>query len=789
MTSAINNRVGNKTRASVFALAAKMVTRSVMAGLLLSTVLLGSNAALGQDLFLEDQLGFGKNPALIDNPVQLSGDFQLKPDSRLGILNVRASIANRWHLYSVTQKKGGPIRSKIQVTESVMYKVIGTFTPDEPPHVEENVEGFDVPVEDHEVAVVWSAPIELADGVDPDDVTIEITFNGQTCLTKESGELGTCKLVNNVKIDAQFDGYESALQVNAPEDEKTLEPFRPKMSHADFTGRIVRADGIPGPIEPGAKITFELTANAEGDYHVYQYERERTSDDSRPTLVGFEETNGWKILSPVASAEPKKHAEPAYLYHEDPVTWSFDIQVPDNVEAKNYSLSGQVAFQTCTHTGCDPPGGVKFSVVIPVGSTMAPIPVKFEGGTSYGKAEAAVKSWLANEADAATKAPAAGGESVELRGHKDTPAEIAEMAALYDAEEKINFLTLSELEDNPVGTGAANLVRGAETTIWTAMFGAFFGGMLLNLMPCVFPVLGLKVMGFVEQAGSDPKKIRMHGIAFAMGLVVSMWILAGIILTLKIAFGQSVNWGAQMGNPYFVVSIIVLLFMLGLNMAGVFEIGTSLTRVGGGVQQKKGYTSSFFSGVLTTLIATPCSGPFLGAAMGYTLAQPAGPAMFLFTVFALGIASPYIVLSFAPGLINKLPRPGAWMETFKIMMAFVLFAVVAFFMQTFGGQTGVGGLSWLVMALVVLGMASFFYGTWSLPHIKPTKRKLLGFALPLLIAGAGIWMCYDAANQRSENATAHNAGGLDWQAWNPGKVQHLLSKKKRIVWVDYTADW
>ncbi len=160
-------------------------------------------------------------------------------------------------------------------------------------------------------------------------------------------------------------------------------------------------------------------------------------------------------------------------------------------------------------------------------------------------------------------------------------------------------------------------------------------------------------------------------------------------------------------------------------MAGVFEIGTSMTRVGGKLQGKKGYTSSFFSGVLTTLIATPCSGPFLGAAMSYTLAQTAFTAMFLFTIFALGISTPYLLLSFFPALINKMPKPGAWMETFKVTMAFALFAVVAFFMQAFGGQTGVSGLSWLAMALVVIGLAAYFYGKWSPPYIKPAKRYLV----------------------------------------------------------------
>jgi thiol:disulfide interchange protein DsbD len=315
------------------------------------------------------------------------------------------------------------------------------------------------------------------------------------------------------------------------------------------------------------------------------------------------------------------------------------------------------------------------------------------------------------------------------------------------------------------------------------------GGMILNLMPCVFPVLGLKVMGFVKQAGSDPRKIRLHGIAFAGGLVVSMWVLAGIILMVKLALGQDVNWGAQMGNPYFVCAMIVLLFVLGLNMSGVFEFGTSMTRVGGTLQGKQGYSSSFLSGVLTTLIATPCSGPFLGAAMSYTLAQTAITAMFLFTIFALGIATPYLLLCFFPALINRLPRPGAWMETFKVTMAFALFATVAFFMQAFGGQTGAAGLSWLAMALVVIGLAAYYYGTWSAPHVSKLKRLLFGYTMPALIAGLGIWMCYSAASQRNESAGAYSAGGLAWQDWNPGKVEYSLAKHDRPIWVDYTAHW
>lgn len=365
----------------------------------------------------------------------------------------------------------------------------------------------------------------------------------------------------------------------------------------------------------------------------------------------------------------------------------------------------------------------------------------------------------------AVAAPPTAGETVTAT---DSPEAIAEMAKLYDPSKKINFETLG---------------NQVETTLWTALFGAFVGGILLNLMPCVFPVLGLKVMGFVEQAGNDPKKIRLHGLAFTAGLVAAMWVLAGIILFLKLSLGREVNWGQQMGNSYFVGAIIILLFVLGLNMAGVFEMGTSLTSAGQKVK-KKGYTGSFFSGILTTLIATPCSGPFLGAAMSYTLSQPAAIALFLFTIFALGIALPYLLLSFFPALINKLPRPGAWMETFKVTMSFALFATVAFFMKTFGNQTGVDGLSLLAMGLVILGLALYFFGRWTLPHLKPRKRLWQGKVLPLAIAGGGLYLAVSAMKlDPPQVALAHG-----WESWHPGKVEQSRSKK-RIVWVDYTADW
>ena len=752
-------------------------------------LLVEPSVGLSQDLNLKDQfgdLGIGDD----DAKVTLTGDFKIKSNTQLGMLNVIAEIRASHHLYSVTQKKGGPIRSTIAVTESDQYQVIGSFTPDAPPHIEEKVEGSKVPVEHHENFVVWSAPIRLSAGVDPKNVTINLIFNGQVCEANEAGVILGCDQLQNLKIEAAFTGYDDGLTVSEPteavavEDVK-VEPFRPEKSHVLFSGRVIRADGIKAAISPGDTVRLELTAAPEDGFHVYAFENLK-SGSAISTIVGFTNDNGWKIGNPTASVAPYENKDLGYVGHKEPVTWAFEITIADDAQPKNYDLTGVVGFQTCTDASCDPPAGVGFSVVIPVGKTPGPFPVTFQGDVQYHDVEDIIR---AGQQRAKSRSEKDDSPSVSAR-RGDTPEQIAEMSALYEPGKKINYLILKELEANPIGTSAGNLVRREETTFGMAVLLIFLGGLLLNLMPCVFPVLGLKVMGFVEQAGSDPKKIRMHGVAFTLGLVFSMWVLAGIVLTLKFALGRNVTWGAeQMGNPYFVGSMIVLLFLLGLNMAGVFEMGTTLTRVGGGVQAKKGYSSSFLSGILTTLIATPCSGPFLGAAMGYTMAQPAGIAMFLFTVFALGIAFPYVVLSFFPVLINKLPRPGAWMHTFKVIMAFALFATVAFFMQTFGGQTGVDGLSWLTMALVVIGLGAFFYGTWSPAYVPPFKRIWFGWVLPTMILGAGLWMGFDAASFENLAAVEHNAGGLDWQVWNPGKVESILDKKPSIVWVDYTADW
>ena len=743
-----------------------------------------ANPCVGQeqDLFLQDQIDqFGDIQS--GDPVSATTSFQILTGTRKGILKVTADIIPNWHVFSM-KDTNGPIPTNINVGESDDFKLLGKFRPDRKPHIV-NEEGFDDPCEEFEGSVTWSAPFEIATEINPDKLKIHLVINGQACETN-----GSCTQFED-NLVSSFDGVNDKLVIKPDFVQPTLKTIDHKIggAHAEIRGQIIRNSGTDKPLRPGDVARLDITITPSIDWHIYSYSLEKTQYKS--TIVGFTQTNSWNVVGPDVSEEPEfgeAFGDPAYFYH-DPVSLSFYITIPrDAKKNQPFQLSGIVGLQTCDETHCDPPTGVAFSASLDLGK-IAAAPLIWSDST-YTTAENANKPHgisggsipVDDEVDDEDQ-----GEDEETVLIADSPEQIEFMKSLYDPEEKQKIILFEDLDEIPIGSGSSSSLE--KTTFLTALFGAFFGGMLLNLMPCVFPVLGLKVMGFVMQAGSEPAKIRKHGFAFAFGLVVSMWILGGSVLFIKLWFGEAINWGAQMGNPFFVCGIIVLLFLLGLNMAGIFEIGTSLSGVGG--SQKKGYTGSFLSGVLTTLIATPCSGPFLGAAMSYTLAQEPLPSMFLFTVFALGISSPYVVLSFFPSLINKLPKPGPWMETFKATMAFTLFGTVAFFMQAFGGQTGARGLSWLVMALVVIGLAAYCYGQWSESNVKFSKRLTFGYLLPLLIASIGIWMCYGAVEE-SKNLTStgtRNAGGLGWQEWNPGKIEYALMNNQRPIWVDYTADW
>ncbi|TAG10855.1 MAG: DUF255 domain-containing protein [Verrucomicrobia bacterium] len=307
----------------------------------------------------------------------------------------------------------------------------------------------------------------------------------------------------------------------------------------------------------------------------------------------------------------------------------------------------------------------------------------------------------------------------------------------------------------------------------------FLGGMILNLMPCVFPVIGLKIMGFVQQAGQDRKKVALHGMTFALGVFVSFAILSGVLFFVRLAgnLGSSdAGWGYQLQQPWMIFGLLLLMFVLALNLAGVFEMGTSATSIGGSLQSKQGLSGSFFSGVLATVVATPCSGPFLGYAIGAAIGLPAVQFFSAFAAMAAGLALPYLLLSMNPKLLNMLPRPGAWMETFKQAMSFFMFATAAYLLWVYAAQIGLDYLLDPLLALCLIAMACWIYGRWFLPHRSSSARKISLVAAVFLVI-ASIWL-----------GKPPGKSNLEWQPWTTAAMQQHLAAGNP-VYIDFTARW
>ncbi len=333
------------------------------------------------------------------------------------------------------------------------------------------------------------------------------------------------------------------------------------------------------------------------------------------------------------------------------------------------------------------------------------------------------------------------------------------------------------VDATPIESSASSRAPKPGTSFFAILGGMFLGGLILNLMPCVFPVIGLKIMGFVQQAGADRRKVALHGMTFALGVLLSFGVLSGILFAAREAAGGSaIGWGYQLQNPWVVLGLMLLMFVLALNLFGVFEIGTGATSIGGSLQSKQGIAGSLFSGVLATLVATPCSAPFLGTAIGTAIALPAVQFFTAFAAMAIGLALPYLALSIFPNLVKLLPRPGAWMESFKQAMSFPLFATAGYLLWVYAGQIGLENLLSPIIGLTLVAIAAWIQGRWNLPHKSLRCRRLAGISA-IVIAVAGIWL-----------AQPPKAQDLTWEPWSESRITELLAEQ-RPVYIDFTAQW
>jgi len=374
---------------------------------------------------------------------------------------------------------------------------------------------------------------------------------------------------------------------------------------------------------------------------------------------------------------------------------------------------------------------------------------------------------------------------------------VAPDGATWDPAGEVRAMTVSVPVESDVSIeGATASALGSSSSggglslLWALLF-AFTGGLLLNLMPCVFPVLSVKILGFAEQSG-DASTMRRHGWLFGAGVLVSMWVLAGVLLGLRAA-GSEIGWGFQLQSPAFVALMALLFVGIGLNLLGVFEIGMRAMTWGGRMQNaspSSGNTGAFMTGVLATVVATPCTAPFMGAALGVALTLSPVGSLLIFTLLGAGMATPYVGLSMAPRLLDRLPKPGAWMETLKQFFAFPMFATAVWLVWVFGQQTGDGAVALLLFGMLLLGMAAWVLHRWSAPQLSRLGTIVTRTLVLAMTAGAIATAVVGARYQPSPNSdpsASENASSV-WMSYSKNRVEELRAEG-RPVFVDFTAAW
>lgn len=527
-------------------------------------------------------------------------------------------------------------------------------------------------------------------------------------LVCKGGPSGACKPVFD-KLTAKYGGtYEPVVPTGE---------FRDGISHVKLRGYLE-----PQTAAPGDTVKLVVMAAPDAQYHIYALSNRDTTAGNKPTLISLQKLSGLAADKPQADRKPIEketgiEQQPIARYYEKPVTWTVPLKVPADARPGEYPIAGGIGYQTCKETGCDPPNAAKFTATLTVAQAAKP-----------GQAPLAFSGWKYAEA-----------------------AKLA--AATSNVEE--------EQTAEPIDAATLGLY---------VLFG-MLGGLILNAMPCVLPVIGLKIMSFAEQGGQHRFKILSLNLWYSIGIISVFLVLATLAAFLNL------GWGEQFTFTWFKVAMIALVFAMALSFLGVWEIPIP-GFVGGSrasaLQSQEGVGGAFFKGVFTTVLATPCSGPFLGPVFGFTLSQPAYITYVLFASVGVGMSSPYLLIGVFPELVRFVPRPGAWMETFKQIMGFVLLATVVFLFSTVGSEYFIPTLTLLV---------GLWFSCWligRLPATAESGQKLRGWAAAVTVCAVAGMVGFKALGPSDHE--------LPWQPYSPTALAAARAEGKTVV-VDFTANW
>ena len=595
-------------------------------------------------------------------------------------------------------------------------------------------------------------------------------------------------------------------------------PAQTAKSYADVAHLHVQFVLPQTTLYPGGPNTAGLYFKLESGWHVYW---QNAGDSGEPPRINWTLPQGI-TAGPLQFPAPKRlPLGPLMDFgYEDEVLFPFSFDVPKSAAPGPAALDAKVSWLVCREVCIPGKAELGMRVMLAAGAPASPMTSSVDGEI-FKRGIATLPAPLPSTATAAFQATPTGFRLGVTTGQRETEGIFfpADQSIIDNpSQQKLTptkdglILELKKdanLQANPPQLKGIIELSGGRNYVLTAMPGtvaappaapavsvaqifraaglAFLGGMLLNLMPCVFPVLFLKGLSLLQSGSEERHKLRRHGFVYTAGILVSFWLLVAVLLVLRSA-GRSLGWGFQFQSPVFLMLMAGLLFFMGLSLAGQFEIGLTLTSTGGSLMAKQGYAGSFFTGVLAVIVATPCTAPFMGPALGYAIGAPVAVTFAVFTALALGLAAPYVALTLQPAWTRFLPRPGAWMEVLKQAISVPIFATVIWLAWVVTSGYGAELLAALLASFLLLAVAGWFLGRW------PAKRWATVVAV-VIVAVVVALAAYGEklAGEQTVPATPVGAGTQStsagtWQPWSADAVQKSLASGQP-VFVDFTASW
>ena len=568
-------------------------------------------------------------------------------------------------------------------------------------------------------------------------------------------------------------------------------------------------------VVPGQPFTAGVLLQMVAGWHTYW---KFSGDAGIPTEIKWKLPPGWKT-GPIQWPVPEKLTEPGdiqvYGYHGE-VLLMTQLTPPAKLEQQSINLAADVEWLVCEKICV--PGNASVALDLPVNgqSTPAnaelfakfrdqlprPLPASAASALHWSRQPNEFRLKLDDRSLAQSGKvdffPLPG--AATLIGHprrlttsggglefvipiESAPPEVGSLDGLLVSDSHAFSLGAAgaELRSAPPATAA-----GSKRLVTWLLFG-FIGGLILNLMPCVLPVISLKIFGFIKHARDSRRRIFGNGLAFTLGIFAWFIGLALLLVGLKAA-GREITWAFQFTNPWFLVAMSAVVLVFALNLFGVFEIILPASASSGllGWSAREGYAGSFLQGVFATILATPCTAPYLGTALGFAFAQSAGIILLMFGAIAAGMSAPYLLLSAQPAWLRFVPRPGPWMVRVKQLMGFLLLATLLFLLWVIGVARGIDAAIWVSAFLLVLSVACWMFGSFSLRSASRVQRSVVLALILLLVCGSGFYFLgekFSATELASNNRTT---GG--WIPFSPQRLQAELAQG-RTVFLDFTAAW